>query len=91
MLNILKQHAPTVFTLITLLMQHKKCSRKTVKILTRFVQTQSALEQTHFTITSPSEKVNTQLEKQLKKQFKESEFSLVSSDDIALQVKSGQL
>ena len=91
MLLILKNHAPAVFTLVTLLIQHKKCTRKTIKMLKRFAQIQSEWEHSHFTIASPSEKVNSQLERQLKKQFKKADFSLVYSSAIALKVKGGEL
>lgn len=91
MLKILKAQSPLVFTLVTLLLQHKKCTKKTLKMLKQFAQAQSEWECSHFTISSPSQKVNTSLEKQFKKQFKKSDFSLLPSEDIALQVKGGDL
>ena len=90
-LQVIQQHSPLLFTLLTFLIQHKKCTRKDVKTFKHLVQTQAKSEHPHFTITSPSEKMNTQLEKQFKKQFKQADFSLVSSSDIALQVRGGEL
>jgi len=91
MLGILKERAPAVFRLVTLLIQYKKCSRKDIKMLRHFAQKQAELERSHFVISSPSGKVNTQLEKELRKQFKKSGFSLVSSADIVLKVRGGEL
>jgi hypothetical protein len=95
MLKIIKKCAPLVGTLLTLLIQHKKCNKKSVKVLKQLLQMNTIQEYSHFTIASPSKKVNTELEKQFKQQFKKSshlcagqvDFSLVQTSEISLQVK----
>ncbi|MDR0859710.1 MAG: hypothetical protein LBO09_01660 [Candidatus Peribacteria bacterium] len=79
--------SPITSTLLSLLIQHKKLTKKSVKSLLNLVASYAEVVQSHFTISSPNEKVNLSLEKELKKQFKQADFSVSVDDEIGLKVK----
>ncbi|GHV26306.1 hypothetical protein FACS1894176_06780 [Bacteroidia bacterium] len=74
--------SPTTSALLSLLIQHKKLTKKSVKSLSTLIASYAEVAQSHFTISSPNEKVNISLERELKKQFKKSDFSLLSTEEI---------
>jgi hypothetical protein len=88
--QIIKKSSPALFTLLSLLIHHKKLTKQSIKSLKNIVSTYIDPAECHFTIVSPSEKINTQLEKQLKQQFKKAAISLRSSPKIGLKVQGGK-
>ncbi|MDR2190308.1 MAG: hypothetical protein LBP53_03845 [Candidatus Peribacteria bacterium] len=90
-LQVLKRISPELYTLLTLLMQHQKLTKSSLTALKTLVATQIDMTELHFTISSPSENIQIQLEKQLKKQFKKSDFSFVLSPEMGLKVQGGRI
>ncbi|MDR0649998.1 MAG: hypothetical protein LBG59_00910 [Candidatus Peribacteria bacterium] len=88
--QLIKKVSPALFLLLSLLIYHKKFTKPFIKSLKHFIFTHTNPTECHFTITSPSKKVNIQLEKKLKKQFKKSDFSLLSSPKMSLIVQGGK-
>jgi hypothetical protein len=90
-LKAIHQHSPATSALLALLIQHKKLTKKSVKALSNLICSYAEVSQSHFMISSPDEKMNAKLEKELKKQFKKSDFSLLTTEEIGLKVKGGEL
>jgi fatty acid-binding protein DegV len=89
-LTTIKQHDLVLHSLLLLLIQQKKLTKKSVKMLKALISSSVEMVQP-FVINSPSEKVNTALEKEFKQQFKKADFSSSLSEEIGVQVKRGAL
>ncbi|MDR2415073.1 MAG: hypothetical protein LBD75_00170 [Candidatus Peribacteria bacterium] len=90
-LHIIKASSPALYTLLFLLIQHKTLTQPFLTSLKNLLSLHINPAELHFTISSPSVNVNTQLEKQLKKQFKKSDISLIASAEMGLKVQGGRL
>jgi hypothetical protein len=96
-LQCIKKQSPTLFTLLSLLDTHHMLTQKNIKRLKNMIQKKASQIQTKVLIVSPSQTINTTLEKQLKKVLKTSlrshdvDISLLQTPDIGLKVQSNDV
>ncbi|MDR0370131.1 MAG: hypothetical protein LBH96_06690 [Candidatus Peribacteria bacterium] len=86
-LEIIKKQSPTIFTLLSLLITHKKLNKKDIKELKNLIDKSAEQKQLHFLVESPSKKSNVMVKKSLKKHYKNPKIDAIQSKEIGVKIE----
>lgn len=86
-LETIKKNSPTLFTLISLLINHRKLNKKDIKEIKNLIDQQAEEKQLHFTIQSPNERFNTAVEKTLKEYYNTAEIETKQTSKIGVKIE----